>query len=739
MRAGPHASPDDIDITSVWSAVRSSLPRLLIASLMAGGATFGVLSLIAPRYSAETQLAIVAKSQPADPNRDPRREGASDSVAVRMDREAVNTHMQAIRSTDVAEKVIAALKLEQKPEFNSAVGSPDTMSALLRKIGIGLPKKSERDIDRALNVYARQLEVYSPKESRSISIKFTSIDPDLASAIANKIAEVYRESLATQSVVESDDVKADLEKKISALKAEVTAFDAEVEKFKSEADILRAGAQAGSLNEQQLTELTAEVNKAKAVRSEAEARARSAREMMKAGTAEVSPDVQKSPHIQGLVQQRVRLEREIAEASASLLPGHPRMRQLSAELAGLKKQITGEVAKVVDGLEKEAKIAALSEEAKMKSLDETKSRVKTSAPDEAKLRSLETAASAKNEELKALQAKYEAARVLSETKAVPVEAKVIMQARASTIPVFPKKTPFAMLAALAIFFLGLAVTITKALIRGARRQSPADARTPASPQPAPVLRAEPMLAVVPRTTPAPVSAQLPAKIEPVTDERIVRMSQVQKVAEHLQNHVPSAGGCRTLVVGETSAIDAGPEATALARELSAQGHAVIVVDWSPDGSGLAQKLGLARTPGMTELLGGQAKFEDVVQRLPDSESHVIASGAAQPYDNEGPDPDQLNLILDALDEAYAHIIVVGPHDAARSLFESIEGRFDAGITVFEGRRRVSVIQDPPGTFLGYEVADIELIRLERKDIAGGAAQRIVRGAGGGATEIQPAS
>ncbi len=56
---------------------------------------------------------------------------------------------------------------------------------------------------------------------------------------------------------------------------------------------------------------------------------------------------------------------------------------------------------------------------------------------------------------------------------------------------------------------------------------------------------------------------------------------------------------------------------------------------------------------------------------------------------------------------------MGRHAAARDLFETIQGRFDAGVTVTEGRRRADVLPDPPGTFLGFEVIDIELFRLER--------------------------
>ena len=77
------------------------------------------------------------------------------------------------------------------------------------------------------------------------------------------------------------------------------------------------------------------------------------------------------------------------------------------------------------------------------------------------------------------------------------------------------------------------------------------------------------------------------------------------------------------------------------------------------------------------------------------------------------DPDQLNLVLDALDEAYNHIIVTGGHDECRTLFEAIQGRFDAGVLVHDAKKPARVLQHLPGTFLGFEVADIDVVRMEK--------------------------
>ncbi len=752
MASDRYQRPDDIDLRSLWQTAIGSLPRLVVIAIAMAAVTYGVLALVAPRYVSETQLAIESKSG-NNPFADPSRTDTGDSVSVRMDKEAINTHVRALMSADLGETIVRDMKLADLPEFNSARGSPDKLSALLRLVGIGAPRATETDEARALAAYFQRLEVYSPKESRFIGVRFTSIDPDLAAAVANRVAETYRENLAHQSLTQTDEVQKALEPKIAKLADEAAAAEAEVEKFRGEANIFKGGQQATGLNEQQLAELNAELSKVKAARSEAEARAKQAREMQDLASAETLADVQKSPLIQNLVQSRVRVERQLSELSATLLPGHPRMRQLNADLKGLKSQIAAEVAKIVDGLGKEAKVAALREDAIQKSVGEIKNRIVTSGPEEAKLRSLEADAKSKRAELDRLRAQYEANRVRADdTRAIPVEAKIVSSARPTSTPVFPKKTSTALLVAVASILIGLALVITRGLLTGARvpRQRSAKARggeeivvpvlpepptqtgpaapTPAPPRPPapsrwvpPLKRDEPR--PEPATKPAPAVAKSPPAQQAMASSDVATPEALADKLEALRK--VGLSGTRTLFTSSAGAASLATEAAAVCRQLASKGLTVIMVDWSLDGKGIAESLGQASWPGFTELVDGKARFEGVVNSLRDSDVHIIASGRAlaKPAELES---DSISFVLDALDDVYEHIVVVARTEAAKPLFEAIQGRFDCGVTLVEDQRQKSQTLAEGGSFLGFEVEGIALFTLDRSQGESSGRRRIAR-------------
>ena len=82
------ASPDDIDISAVWRSLRRALPKLILLSMVAGGIAYAVLSTFPPRYTSEAQIQVVV---PKDGS-----ERSFESVASRLDKEAINTHLRSL-------------------------------------------------------------------------------------------------------------------------------------------------------------------------------------------------------------------------------------------------------------------------------------------------------------------------------------------------------------------------------------------------------------------------------------------------------------------------------------------------------------------------------------------------------------------------------------------------------------------------------------------------------------------
>ena len=671
MRAHFPASPDDIDLSVLWAAIRRVLPRLLIAAGAIGIAFFVGLSLVTPKFASQAQIEIVSKGlgNPFEPRRDP---STPEMVSVRMDKEAIATHVRSLMSSDLALKVATELQLAAKPEFNSALIERGIFGKLLQLVGVVGPRAGESDEERVLKAYYDALRVYQIKDTRGIMIEFRSEDPKLAAEAANKVAEIYRDDLSLRTVLESRDARTKLEPQIRKLAEEVAQAEAEVTRFRGQSNIFDGGRDKTGLNEQQLAELTAELTKAATTRAESEARARAARESMLRGSGEVLPDVQKSSLVPRLVEQRVRVERQIAELSATLLPAHPRMKQLNAELSGLNRQIRTEVEKIVDGLEREAKVSALREDGIRRRIDEAKKRVVGSGGDDVKLRALESLAKSKRAEFERLQTQLEAARTTSDALTVPVEVQIISRARTSSEKAWPRVGMITLLAMISTLLLGLAYIGTRELFAMARA--------------APAFRS-----IEDGLASAAAQSGTPA---------VTAMRTVASMARRLVARGHGVAGFRTLVVGDGP----GKVAIELTRQLAGLRQQAILLDWSLDGVGLAAELGVSPTLGITDVLSGRASFEDVIARLANSDAHVIAAGSSVAGTAAAKEKDRVNMLLDALDDAYDHVVITGKPEAVRDLFTTIEGRIDVGV-VAGGDESAA-----PSNFLGFNVADLEVIR-----------------------------
>lgn len=177
---------------------------------------------------------------------------------------------------------------------------------------------------------------------------------------------------------------------------------------------------------------------------------------------------------------------------------------------------------------------------------------------------------------------------------------------------------------------------------------------------------------------------------------------ISSIARHLISEARGRTGFRTVVVGEAAATCAVDAAIDLARRLAEQGRHAILVDWRGYDAGT---FGQAPELGITEVLLGRVSFEEAVGRLPNSNAHRIGARASAEGAAVSKDKDRVNMLFDALAEAYDHIVIGGANEAVGELIATIEGNIDA--TVVAGGEEGS---HHDGSLLGFDAAPLNLIR-----------------------------
>jgi capsular polysaccharide biosynthesis protein len=302
------------------------------------------------------------------------------------------------------------------------------------------------------------------------------------------------------------------------------------------------------------------------------------------------------------------------------------------------------------------------------------------------------------------------ARVQAVANAGPIAAHIVSRARPSSVPSSPRRGPYALLAMAAAWVLGMAWVVKRELHAGGgpAGDRPSDGEQAAAPG-------------APAGAPGGASSSA-IRPDAAQDAWFHNVSSIAQVAQRLLARSDLQSGVRSLVAGEAPGRVAA-EALALVKEIARGGRQVVLIDWSADGRGIFENPRLPPKPGITDVLEGRASFEDVIARLPGSAAHFISVGAAPADPAAALDPDRINLVLDALDEVYDHIVLAAENKAARTLFGTLEGRFDAGIALADAGHDSSAGQAGPGRFLGFDVIDIDIIRYAPSARAGALPRR----------------
>jgi polysaccharide biosynthesis transport protein len=637
---------DDLDLRALGQALVRKKGWIIVPTVLAAVLSITSVNLISPRYKSEARILVDGRE-----NVFLRPNGEREEERSALDAEAVTSQVQLLLSRDLAREIIKQNKLAERPEFDPVLLGLSPLKSLLALFGIGRDPFSLTPDERVLDAYFDRFTAYAVDKSRVIVIEFQSRDPELAARVANSIAEGYLVLLQGARQEQAKSAGQWLSGEIDGLRRKVAEAESRVEDFRSKSSLF-VGTNNTTLSNQQMGELNTQLNNARALMSDAESKARLIREMLDSGKPIEASEVLNSELIRRLAEQRVTLRGQLAEQSSTLLDGHPRIKELKAQLADLDRQLREEASKISRSLDNDARIAGGRVEGLSASLEQLKKQATSTNGQDVQLRALEREAKAQRDLLESYLAKYREATTRENIDAVPADGRIISRASVSNIPAYPKKLPIVLIATLATLMLSAGTIATGELLRitapramAALTSAPAPLRVPAA-----------AAATFAAADPAPVFSESPVSASPVSEniaEIAPELAEIEQLAEALRGAGNAAR--KVTVLGSASSESITLTALTLAR-LIARDARVVVVDLSASSLALQAVSVDPAAPGLAELMLGEASFSQVITRDRLSRVHLVSAGRPG-SDRTLLQSPRLTLAIDALLRVYDHVLL----------------------------------------------------------------------------------
>jgi succinoglycan biosynthesis transport protein ExoP len=633
---------DDLDLRALGDALLRKRGWIIVPTVLAAVLSIAAVNLVTPRYKSEARILVDGRE-----NVFLRPNGERNEERTALDAEAVTSQVQLLLSRDLAREIIRKNKLAERPEFDPVLQGLSPLKSLPALFGIGRDPFSLTPEERVLDAYYDRFTAYAVDKSRVIVIEFQSRDPELAARVTNSIAEGY---LVLQQNARQEQAKSAgqwLSGEIDNLRKKVAEAESRVEDFRSKSSLF-VGTNNTTLSNQQMGELNTQLNNARALKSDAESKARLIREMLQSGKPIEASEVLNSELTRRLSEQRVTLRAQLAEQSSTLLDGHPRIKELKAQLADLDRQLREEASKISRSLDNDARIASGRVEGLSASLEQLKKQATSTNGQDVQLRALEREAKAQRDLLESYLAKYREANTRENIDALPADGRIISRATVSNIPAYPKKLPIVLIATLATLMLTSGAIATGELLRMTAPRAVAAFGS------APVR--EPAVAEVVAADREPVFEETRPEVQVRSEHRPDIAPELTEI-EHLAEDLRGAGEAarKVTILGTASGESITLTALTLAR-LIAQRARVVVVDLAASSPAISVVSVDPAAPGLAELMLGETSFSQVITKDRLSRVHLVSAGRPG-FDRALLQSPRLTLAIDALLRVYDHVLL----------------------------------------------------------------------------------
>jgi len=484
-----------------------------------------------------------------------------------------------------------------------------------------------------------------------VDIYVSSDDRAKSVRIADAIAQAYLDDQAGARAAASGRASTGLGARLDALRRQVQQAEDRAVQYREQHKILAAGGVL--VNEQQLSEMTIQLNAAHAKTAEARARYEQVASARRSGAASgATPEAVLSQTIGQLRGQYAEVARQRAELGALVGPRHPSIVTLDAQIQGVQKLINEELSRIAEAARSALERAQANEQALEANLEALKQRAISTNQASVQLRELER-------ETEASRAVYQAflvrARETGEQQSIDsTNARVISKA---TPPRDKSWPPRLLLLAIALMG-GLGIGTGAGLMR-----EYLDERI-YSRELLHGLTGVPVLAVLPKLG-APIgwskwAGSLLGRGRdqiPEADQRTAQLiAAMRRLSDALFENRPQRGRS-LLMVSATAGEGRTTVALNLGLTTAASGWRVLLIDADFERGTLSRTLEAGGNAGLFDLVEGRAMVSSVVLSDPESGLNFLPLGNATLPGSRNPDAKTIVQKLSELANQYDLVII----------------------------------------------------------------------------------
>jgi len=540
-----------------------------------------------------------------------------------------NTEYRILKGRDLTRRVVKRLHLDTVPEFNGTAAPPKTPFSFVHDLQTRIldtikptsaapaepPKVDETADESALvSSFIGRVSVDPIKASRLVDVSFTSTDPKFAALAVNTLLDEYVESNLAVKLESSQNMLDWLAKELDKQEKKVQESEQGLATYREKQNAMSLDEKQNIVT-QRLTALNEAMIKARTEKIQKESLYNQVKSLS-ATSVDAIPAIVSSPQVQALKGKMNELLREKTRLEERYGPKHVQVQANAAQIQDTQRQIDFETLKAVQTIKNDYETAVLQERTLSSNLEAAKADAQDLSRKSVGYNVMERESKSNRLVYESLLQREKELRVSSNSRQNNV--RIVDRAEIPKAPIAPAGRRTWMVS----MFVGLVLAIGVAFgldYMNDTIKTPEDVNRRLK---------VPFLGLVPSVRgekhPLLTSSHVPHDFG--ESFRALRTSLISRYPEP---------GTKLVLVTSAQPLE-GKTTTAanIAMALAYGGSRVLLIDADMRRPGLHRPLRLTNDRGLSQVLVGQARVRDVIQRTVDPNLLAITAGKTPPNPSE---------------------------------------------------------------------------------------------------------